>query len=140
MININYSLSISMATSVDLIKDLAIVQGKTFEKINLRFPGDVSLWTPRAQIRAKWYFKEAGQSPLIEFSFPTLTYDPDADKTLVQPQLTAAQTAGLVPTKYQGEGKPDQNSAYVWDLDLEEPETGRIIGLQWGWVQVVPEV
>lgn len=128
-----------MATSVDLIKDLAIVQGKTFEKINLRFPGDVSLWIPRAQIRAKWYYKEVGQDPLIEFSFPALVYDADTDKTLVQPQLTALETAGLAPTKYQGEGKPDQNSAYVWDLELEEPGTDRVIGLDWGWVQVKPE-
>lgn len=128
-----------MATSVDLIKDLAIVQGKTFEKINLRFPGNVSLWIPRAQIRAKFYYKEPGQNPLIEFAFPPLVYDSDEDKTLVQPQLTALETAGLFPTKYQGEGKPDQNSAYVWDLELQDPGTGKVIGLDWAWVQVKPE-
>ena len=128
-----------MATSVDLIIEMSIVQGKTFEKLNLWFPGDVSLWTPRAQLRAKWHYKEVGSPPLIEFSFPACLSDDEAHKTLDRSQFTAEQSEGLIPTKYQGEGKPDSNSAYVWDLELEDPGTGKVIGLDWGWVQVKPE-
>lgn len=124
--------------SVALIQDLAVVQGKTYEKLDLLFLGDYSLWTPRAQIRRKWHYKEEGDTPLAEFSFLPLVYDIGTGKTLVRPRISATDTAAIPPTKYQGEGDIGAG-AYVWDLELTDPDTGRVIGLDWDWVQVKPE-
>jgi hypothetical protein len=123
--------------SINLIDDLAVVQGKTYAKLDLRFPGDRSLWLPRAQIRRRWYYKEEGADPLAEFSFLPLVYDVLSDKTLVSPRLSADVTAAIPPSKYQEGG--DLTGAYVWDLELTDPDTDQVIGLDWGWVQVKPE-
>lgn len=129
-----------MATSYNLIGEFAIVQGKTFEKLDFFFPGDVSLYVPKAQVRKRWHYKEVGKDPIIEFTFLPLLYNDETDKTLVRPRLTATQTAALPITVYQGEGNPEEATAYVWDLELTDEGTGRVVGLEWGWVQIKPEV
>lgn len=123
--------------SIDLIDDMAVVQGKTYAKLDLLFPGDYSLWLPRAQIRRKWHYKEVGFPPLAEFSFLPLVHDSGENKTLVSPRLSAEVTAAIPPTKYQEGGEIEK--AFVWDLELTNPDTGQVVGLEWGWVQVKPE-
>lgn len=129
-----------MAMRFNLIGEYALVQGKTFDKLDFLFPGDVSDYVPKAQVRKRWHYKEPNKDPIIEFAFLPLIYDEDTDKTLVRPRLSATQTAALPVTGYQGENNPDESSAYVWDLELKDEGTGRVIGLDWAWVQIKPEV
>lgn len=124
--------------SVNLIDDLAIVQGKTYEKFDLLFFGDYSNWIPKAHIRRKLHYLDVYDDFIVEFEFPILTYNPTTHKTFLSPRLSAENTALIPPTVYQGTGK--LTDCYVWDLELKDPNTNVVIGLDWGWVQVKPEV
>lgn len=122
---------------VPLIGDLAILQGETYQALSLTFPGDLSTWTPRGQIRSK-LLEESG-TLLAEFSFEASTYDADADTTTVNPRLTPTQTASLPKTKWQGIGEYSKAAVYYYDIELES-DTGEVVKSKTAIVQVVGEV
>lgn len=130
-----------MASAINLIGDLAIIQGKTYT-LPIWWANDISTWTPRAKIRDTFLYK--GGIELASFSFLPLSY-PQLDEqnnayTVITLQLTATQTSLLVPTKYQGnEDDLQLSKTYVWDLELEST-SGVVSGTTWGFVQVIPEV
>lgn len=122
---------------VPLIGDLAILQGETYQALSLTFPGDLSTWTPRGQIRSK-LLEESG-TLLAEFTFEASTYDADADTTTVNPRLTPAQTTSLPKTKWQGIGEYSKTSVYYYDIELES-DTGEVVKSKTAIVQVIGEV
>lgn len=130
-----------MASAINLIGDLAIIQGKTYT-LSIWWANDISTWTPRAKIRNTFLYK--GGIELASFSFLPLSY-PQLDDlgnayTVITLQLTATQTSLLVPTMYQGnEDDLKLSKTYVWDLELESTN-GVVSGTTWGFVQVIPEV
>lgn len=130
-----------MASAINLIGNLAIIQGKTYS-LPIWWSNDVSTYTPRAKIRDTFLYK--GGIELASFSFLPLTF-PILDEqnnpyTLITLQLTASQTSLLQPTKYQGnEDDLIPAKTFVWDLELESLD-GTVIGTEWAYVQVKPEV
>jgi hypothetical protein len=130
-----------MVSAINLIGDLAIIQGKTYN-LTIWWSGDVSLWNPRARIRDNFLSKEGIE--LAQFNFLPLTYpvldDENNPYTLILISLTASQTSLLTPTKYQGnEDDLKVGKTLVWDLELESL-AGVVVGTTWGYVQVYPEV
>jgi hypothetical protein len=130
-----------MASAINLIENLAIIQGKTYT-LPIWWSNDVSTYNPRAKIRNT--FLSRGGIELASFTFLPLTF-PELDElnnpyTLITLQLTASQTSLLQPTKYQGdEDDLIVSKTFVWDLELESPD-GVVVGTTWGYVQVIPEV
>lgn len=126
---------------LDLIGDLAIKRGLSYER-TLLWPGDVSNGTPRAIAREN--YKHTGADPVFQFSFLPLEFpvlnQKGVECTQITLYLTEPETAAIAPTRYQG-AKEDLKvkSAYVWDLEIELPDS-RVIGLAAGFVQVLPEV
>jgi hypothetical protein len=130
-----------MASAINLIENLAIIQGKTYT-LTIWWSNDVSTYSPRAKIRDTFLSK--GGIELASFAFLPLTF-PELDVennpyTVITLQLTASQTSLLEPTKYQGnEDDLIVSKTFVWDLELESPD-GVVVGTTWGYVQVIPEV
>ncbi|MFM1842733.1 MAG: hypothetical protein RLZZ490_1470 [Cyanobacteriota bacterium] len=125
-----------MRVSIPLTGDLAIIQGETYQALTLIFPGDLTTWTPRGQIRTG-LLEDAG-TLLAEFAFGTPAYDADADTTNIYPTLTASQTANLPKTKWQGTGEYSRSGVYYYDIELESE--GVVIKSKTAIVQVVGEV
>jgi hypothetical protein len=123
---------------IDLIGNLAIIQGETYQSLTLTFPGDLTGHTPRGQIRTA-LLQEEGEL-LAEFYFDTPIYDADTDTTNIYPYLTPGQTAALLKTKYQGtEGQAiSKRNVYFYDIELELG--GQIAKTFPGVVQVIGEV
>jgi hypothetical protein len=129
-----------MASAINLIGDLGIIQGKTYN-LTVWWQGDVSIWIPRAKIRDNYKSKDGIEKAI--FNFLPLTYpviEESISYTLIPLGLTATQTELLEPTKYQGnEDDLKVGKTLVWDLELESLD-GIVVGTTWGYVQVYPEV
>lgn len=124
--------------SLDLIDDLAIVQGGTWAGLVFVVPGDRRTASPKGQIRTD--FKDLGGILLAEFEFDAGTYDALADTTSFTPSLTPAQTSALPITAYQGKGKvASRRNCHSYDLELREDDQPTIKTLA-SFVQVVGEV
>jgi len=126
---------------INLIGNLAVVQGKTFQLTTL-WEGDISTWTARAKIRDNYKY-EAG-TELAAFAFLPLVYPVpntnEVDCTSITMVLPAAVTEDLFVTKYQGREEDLRiGRAFVWDLEIVSPDD-EVRGLEAGWVQVKPEV
>lgn len=116
---------------------IGIVQGESWTSPTFIFPGDLSDWEPRGQIRSK--LLEKSGTLLAEFTFETLTYDAEADETSVTATLTPAQTSALKITRYQGSGELSKSNVYYYDIELESAD-GVVVKLAPGAVFVVGEV
>lgn len=125
-----------MRVSIPLVNDLAIIQGETYQALTLTFPGDLTTWTPRGQIRTG-LLEDAG-TLLSEFAFATPIYDAETDTTAIYPTLTATQTANLPKTKWQGTGEYSRSGVYYYDVELESE--GIVIKSKTAIVQVIGEV
>jgi len=125
-----------MRVSIPLTGDLAIIQGETYQALTLTFPGDLTTWTPRGQIRTG-LLEDAG-TLLAEFAFGTPIYDAEADTTNIYPTLSATQTANLPKTKYQGTGEYSRSAVYYYDVELENEAV--VIKSKTAIVQVIGEV
>jgi hypothetical protein len=123
--------------NVPLVGDLAIIQGETYQALSLEFPGDLTDWTPRGQIRTK-LLGDAG-TLLAAFSFATPAYDEDSDVTTIYPRLTPAQTAAILKTKWQGAGEYSKTAVYYYDVELES-DAGEVVKTVPAIVQVIGEV
>ena len=120
-----------------VIGDLAITQGATYQ-ISFNFTGDYSTYSPRSQIRSG-YLADNGEL-LASFSFLPLSYDAVNNKTQITLTLSDELSSSLPPTKYQGSGRLNTSSAYVYDVELEAP-TGEVVKvISASFVQVKPEV
>ena len=129
-----------MAT-FDLIDDYVIRQGATYDIVTFYYPEDISLWTPRGQIRKTPY-----SDILVEFTFLPLVFTsvtlPDGtigDRTVIIPVLSATQTSLLPVTNPYGQSLVQGFNAWVYDIELESP-TGKVIKLSSGFCKVLPEV
>jgi hypothetical protein len=123
--------------NVPLIGELAIIQGETYQALSLEFPGDLTEWTPRGQIRTK-LLGDAG-TLLAAFSFATPTYDEESDATTIFPLLTPAETAAIPKTKWQGTGEYSKTAVYYYDVELES-DAGEVVKSVPAIVQVVGQV
>jgi hypothetical protein len=119
--------------------DYSINQGSDYKR-PIKYPGDVSLWTPRGSIRYTWLHFDPNSQPLATFSFPTLIYDTTSDKTFITLTLTSAQTILMPPT----ERRQSVTSAvvlghnvYVYDVILISP-SGFVNNILSGYVEVNP--
>lgn len=122
---------------VDLIGDLAIIRGATFDLWKPELSGDWTLWTPKAEIRTN-YLSADGEL-LASFDHSAATYDAEADLTTFHPYLTPTKTLTLPVTKYQGgDLVPSLRNSYVWDWQIALD--GVVYSLAVGFVQVMPEV
>ncbi|BAQ65550.1 hypothetical protein GM3709_2315 [Geminocystis sp. NIES-3709] len=118
---------------------MAIVQGATYDKLNLKLEGDYSEATFKAQIRNAPLELEG--ELLASFSFQQINYDGDTNKTTVVPILTAEQTSAIPSTKYDGDdsrAKPSQKNCWVWDFEAVLPE--KVTKIPISFVQVTAEV
>jgi hypothetical protein len=123
--------------NVPLVGDLAIIQGETYQALSLEFPGDLTDWTPRGQIRTK-LLGDAG-TLLAAFTFATPAYDDESDVTTIFPRLSPAQTAAIPKTKWQGTGEYSKTAVYYYDVELESDD-GEVVKSVPAIVQVVGEV
>lgn len=131
-----------MADPINLIGNSAIEQGKTYRQTIL-WPGDVSDHIPSAICRDN--YKEKGGLEVFAFGFLPLTYpvvnSKGVDCTAIILTLTDEIAAEIPYTKYQGDpSRLKIPSCYVWDLLLENPADGSVIGTEAGFVQVKPLV
>ena len=122
------------------IGDQAIRQGATFNII-YRCSGDLSLWTPRGQIRTD--FAENDGELLASFSFLQLVYDVETNLTAIPAILKADITATIPGTRYQGEPNVtlSNRNCYVYDIELVDPndETNVLKIVDTSFVEVKPE-
>jgi hypothetical protein len=124
--------------SLDLIDDLAIVQGGSWAGLAFVVPGDRRTATPKGEIKTA--IKDEGGQLLAEFAFGAGAYDALTDTTSFIPTLTPAQTSALPITRYQGKGKvATARNCFVYDLELREDDQPTIKTLA-SFVQVVGEV
>jgi hypothetical protein len=122
---------------VDLIGDLAILRGATFDLWKPQLSGDWTLWTPKAEIRTN-YLSSDGELK-AGFDHSAATYDAEEDLTTFNPYLTPAKTLLLPVTKYQGgDLVPSVKNCLVWDWQIALG--GVVYSLAAGFVQVQPEV
>lgn len=122
---------------VDLINDLAIIRGATFDIWRPQLSGDWTLWTPKAEIRTN-YLSADGEL-LTSFNHSPAIYDANADLTTFYPYLTPSHSVLLPVTKYQGgDAIPSLKNCLVWDWQIGLD--GVIYSLAVGFVQVMPEV
>lgn len=135
-----------MSNEIHLIKNfildndtvnLAVEQGKTYNKLNLKYPDDLTEGTFYGQIR-KAYYEDNGEL-LGTFSFETAIYDSLENKTLIKPYLPAEITQEIPYTKYQGSGEPNIKSCWVYDIEYHDLNS-IVIPIIRGFVQVIPEV
>ncbi len=94
--------------TLDLVGSLAPRQGVTYNRLQFNWPGDITTWTARGHIRRD--YADVDTTIDSQFSF-TLTYNAGQNITVIQPVLTAAQTALL-------------SGGYVYDIHLIDPNTG----------------
>lgn len=116
--------------------DLAIEQGKTWNKLVLRYPANLTTGLFKGQIR-KNYYQDAGEL-LGEFEFETPIYDLGTGKTLIKPFLTAETTENIPYTKFQGIGSASIKNCWVYDI--EHHNSNIVTPITRGFVQVIPEV
>lgn len=122
---------------VDLINDLAVIRGSTFDLFKPQLVGNWTLWTPKAEIRTNYL--SAGGLLLTSFSHAAANYNEATNLTTFYPSLTPLDTALLQVTKYQGgELVPSVKNCWVWDWQVALG--GVVYSLAAGFVQVLPEV
>jgi hypothetical protein len=134
-----------MSNEIHLIKnfildndtvDLAVEQGKTYNKLILKYPDDLTDGIFYGQIR-KAYYEDTGEL-LGEFNFETALYDSITNKTTIKPYLNAETTQDISYTKYQGIGIPNIKNCWVYDIEYHLNEI--VTPIVRGFVQVIPEV
>jgi hypothetical protein len=128
-------------TTFNLTGNNAIHQGASYQCTTFYYPEDISDWTPRGQVR-KTYLSDV----LVSFTFAPLTYQnvtlPDGntgDRTLIIPTLTASETSQLPVTAPIISTNIVGYNSWVYDIELES-DTGEVIKLASGYVQVLAEV
>ena len=125
----------------------AIEQGSTFNTLTIYHPEDLSLWIPKGQIRKTYYYLAPEESPLANFAFLPLVFEPvevngeTQDRTIIRPYLTDEQTSALpIPKGFNEEGK-NRVGQDVWVYDIQLiSTTGEVLSLIRGFVDVVPQV
>lgn len=120
----------------DVYVNLAIEQGKTYNKLSLNYPDDLTQGTFYGQIRTL-YFQDSGNL-LGTFEFETPIFNEIENKTLIKPYLTAETTQDIPYTKYQGGGTPNIKTCWVYDIEYHNNEI--VVPIIRGFVQVIPEV
>jgi hypothetical protein len=85
-----------MKQAPPLTGNLAIIQGESYSQLELSFPGNLTAWEPRGQIRTA--LLEDGGELLADFSFAPASYDAGTNTTTIYPRLSFAQTRAL-PSK-----------------------------------------
>jgi hypothetical protein len=123
--------------NVPLVGDLAIIQGETYQALSLEFPGDLTDWTPRGQIRTK--LLGDGGELLAVFEFGASIYNEETQTTAVLPELSAIVTSGIPKTKWQGTGGYSKTAVYYYDVELES-DAGEVVKTVPAIVQVIGEV
>jgi len=114
--------------------DLAIEQGKTYNKLVLKYPANLTVGIFKGQIR-KTYYQDNGEL-LGEFEFETPIYEDT--KTIIKPFLTAETTENIPYTKFQGIGSVSIKNCWVYDI--EHHHNLKVTPITRGFVQVIPEV
>lgn len=121
----------------NLIGDLAIQRGATYDKWRPQAPGDWRLWTPKSQIRDN--LLSVGGELKTAFDFGETEYDAESDLSTFKPFLTPEKTLSLPITKYQGDpSEPSVKNCFVTDLQVELD--GVIYSCDVKFVQVKGEV
>lgn len=125
-----------MGTKLDLIGNLAIIQGATYRLI-LEFEGNYSTAQFKSEIRDNSL--ETNGLLLASFTFTNIQYDSDLDKTTVTASISAEETSLIPSTKFTGIGTINIKNGWVWDLETllngfkNKP-------IEYSFVQVIPEV
>ena len=104
-----------MAKCLDLIDDLAITQGKTYQ-LSITYPGDFSTGVFRGTIRDDQ--ASYGGVSLADFTFLPPSYDGVEDETTVVATLSDTDTASIFPTRFETGDTPSINNCYVYDIEL----------------------
>lgn len=126
----------------DTLVNLSVEQGKTYNKLILKYPDDLTIGTFQGQIRNSYYQDEG--TLLGSFEFETAIYEEiEIDgkivgKTTIKPYLTAETTQNIPYTKYQGIGSTSIKNCWVYDIEYHLNEI--VITIVRGFVQVIPEV
>ena len=103
--------------AINLIGDLAIQRGATYDKWRPQASGDWRLWTPKAEIRDN--LLSAGGELKTAFEFGETEYDEETDLSTFTPFLTPTKTLLLDVTKYKNESSiPSVKNCLVTDLQV----------------------
>lgn len=126
----------------------AIIQGSTFDRVVFWYPGDVSGFVPRGQIKTD--YAQKGGELITSFQFHPLRYERRPDKqeavyhTKIHPFLTAQQTQALIFNLRTRRSNLDKASpgrnCWVYDIELARESDGYVIQLSKGYVEVELEV
>ena len=122
--------------SINLVGDLAIIQGGTWSKLAFVVNGDQRAGTARGQIRDA--LREDGGQLIAEFTFAPALYDALEGSTTFFPTLSPQQTSAMPSTRYQGQGTLSDKTAYLFDLEISTAN-GTLKTFP-GFVQVIGEV
>lgn len=134
-----------VANRFDLTNQYAIEQGATYDRLSLFLPDNVANWTPYGQIRRDFAYRD--EVAIALFGFQPLQYREVelqgelVNRTIITPYLTDEQTLLLPVPKTRREGeeyKPGKN-CWVYDFKIES-NSGEVVKLQWGYVDVIPDV
>lgn len=122
---------------VNLVGELAITRGDTYDRWQPMLLGDWRLWAGRLEIRTT-YLDDAGEL-LASADFSPAEYDADTNLTTFKPYLTPVKTLAIPPTPFQsGFSQPSGKNCWVFDWQVELD--GVIYTPVGGFVEVRKEV
>jgi hypothetical protein len=132
-------------TNINPNNPLAIYQGATYKSLVFFHPQDLSLWTPRGQIRTNWLRLDG--ELLADFLFLPLTFGTVVlsglphDRTTIVPILSHQITQLIPATRpvLNNEAPKVGKNAWVYDLELVSPSGSEVLKLARGLVEVLPE-
>lgn len=114
--------------------NITIIQGASWNETKFYYPGDISAGTAKGQIRTNMLDKSGAL--LAEFTFLPIVYgqvtvgtNPPVDRSIIFPQLSAAQTAAIA-----------YNPNKLWVYDIFVSIGSQTIDIARGTVTVQPRV
>jgi hypothetical protein len=125
--------------NIQIVSDLAIYQGKTFDCLTFSVEGDQTSngLTAKGQVR-NTYLKNPDIESILygDFTFPAFTYDSNTNTTVIKPILEASVTFDIPYTQFQGNGTPSNKVCWVYDICTQLGT--KITPILKGFVQVIP--